>query len=643
MQINEILALEKQGKLPPEAVSALNEARDKGLIVGNELVAKKEPVSKPPVSSPPEREPLSLFQKLGGRSTAEDVGGTLGGIAGGLLGLGGGPAGAVGGALLGSGLGGAAANQIVSLLSGDQPNNLSESSLQALQAGTKQAAFELVPPALRAVGSGTAKIAGNLLGVNTPQAKKLAGEAVRTKIPLGALDVTDSSLTRGASKVFGVMPFVGGPIRKSKISIGEAITKKAEKILIELGPNVGLSKLSSNLQESAKATSKEFKEVAGDLYKKFETLASDSKIIDTKDISVAARETIEQFTKDAPILNNGKKLDLLKDNEIIERIAQLSDLPEKISVPEFRAIQKQLNSLLRSEKGLDFNAIANVKSSLESALKTVDTSGLDNADEVISALNSANKFYSEGITKFQTATSKKLGRVDKNIFGSNFFKAGTVEADELINTLKNIKSPTALKNLREVIGEDVFSQFRRGWIEDSMRKSVKQSNVSGEIVNEIDPKSLANSLGFTGAKIDREVIEELFKGSNVSPERMDRFLRLMSKAEAKFVPDPSTFLTRRIILAGPGSVLKLLGLGATAASASGAVVGIGPIKAGVLFLTGRQLSKALSSPKALSVLQAGIANPPQTADAAKALALRLITAMPEEFEEQNMNRPTEQN
>ena len=332
-------------------------------------------------------------------------------------------------------------------------------------------------------------------------------------------------------------------------------------------------------------------------------------------------------------MNNGRKLDIAKDHEIMNRLRDLTELGENINIKEFRSIQRQLNRLMSSETGLGFKQLKTVKSSLEGSLNSIseEVAGKD----VVSALKAANEFYSNGMKMFETATAKKLGRVEKNIFGSSVFKPGTAEAEEVVRLLQRTKSPTAIKHFRDLVDDKTFKEFRRDWFEQAFKRAEVKVPVGEMNINEISPVMLAKELGLRGTRVEEGVMRNLLEGSNVNPARLDRFLRLMEKSEAKFVPNPSTFLTRRIVLAGPKSLARLAGFGGGAAAGVGAsaIPAIGPIKVGVFFLTGRQFAKALSSPKALNVLQSQYRNIPRNQQAWTSLALRLIDSMPEEFEE----------
>lgn len=658
--ISGLIRLERQGKLPEKAASLLLRAREKGLIKGNELT-KAQPIEQPAQETPtffgePQPGPdtdiqvpggvlpqadlsvlsrlpkPSLFQQIGGRGLVEDVGGTIGGFAGGALTK------TPQGAVLGGGLGGAAATNILDLVTGQtsrKPGLLGviEDLQKAGGAGTKQAAFEAAGPIVSNIAGGTVRGAGRLLGVRTPEARILAKEAIEAKIPLGAIDVSEKQFVKGSAKVLGVMPFVGGPLRKSKEGIATALAKKSEIILDELGPNVDLTELGVNTVKAAKRTNQAFKRLSTEFYKNFESLASTEDIIPTQGVRDSAQKLINEFIEDAPVLNNGKLLDIAKDHEIMNRLGDLTKLGDNINIKEFRSIQRQLNRLMSSETGIGFRQLKTVKGALEGSLNSInpETAGAD----VVSALKVANKFYANGIKTFETATAKKLNRVEKNLFGASVFKPGTAEAEELIRLMQRTRSPTAISNFRDLVGDDTFKQFRRDWFEQAFTRAEVRVPVGEQIINEISPVSLAKELGLRGTKVENSVMKALLDGSTVTPERIDRFLRLMEKSEAKFVPNPSTFLTRRIVLAGPKSLARLAGFtgGAAAGTAASAIPAIGPIKVGAFFLTGRQFAKMLSSPKALSAMQASFKNPPRSSQAWKAQALRIIDTMPEEFEE----------
>ena len=137
---------------------------------------------------------------------------------------------------------------------------------------------------------------------------------------------------------------------------------------------------------------------------------------------------------------------------------------------------------------------------------------------------------------------------------------------------------------------------------------------------------LSNPEGLLGpgpSKTNRQTLEALLEGSNVSVDRLDGFLKVVGKIQSSPTGDPATFLTRRIILGGGLVAGAAIG---TQFADPGSI--LAPISLGTFIVSGRALSRLLSSPKGLALLREGF-EPNLTTQQFLAFAQRFTRAFPD--------------
>ena len=145
-------------------------------------------------------------------------------------------------------------------------------------------------------------------------------------------------------------------------------------------------------------------------------------------------------------------------------------------------------------------------------------------------------------------------------------------------------SPTAIKDLRKLIGDDNFSRVSRKVIDNAFKTSTKK-DINGIFFN---PNILEEQLGLVGKK-QSEILENITKGTNLDPQKL-KDLILVSKYHVNMpIPDVSSFIQRRAMLGGVSSIM------------GGAVMGAGiissPLSAVPLIYMTKKGSKFFASPK----------------------------------------------
>ena len=606
----------------------------------------------PAAESPPSKE--GLFVERSGITTALEVAPAM---AGGVLGLPLGPVGVIGGGALGAAAGRGLSNlakEIESqirqgkLVSGiaeelediatGHSNKLvrgaTRQSLDMLQAGTTDLAFGTGFSALGRLGSKGLTYAGRLSGAQSPEVRQIIQEARDGNLSIGAIEL-DKPFFSSAGRVAGVIPIIGGPIRKE--AGGKAIKASNEftHILDDISPPVDLSKLGVDFTKAGKRTLDARRTLANARYDRMhETLGNISELLTSAGESPVVVPTKNLRQKAAELIGQGDTLPttaegrvvgipLSSDREFTQALSGFTDLPEFITPQQLEALQKNLNRAARGRSGNqmsanEFRIINNLNSATWDDLSQINLPP-NVADDAIQSIQKAKQAWVDLKSLEETAAAGKFKRADRNFFGAGFEKIGSAEIDEIadmfVSSQSSLRSPEFIQGLEDLVGVKNRKALARAIIERAAnpteavaRATVDQAGATRGGTTDIvtfSASQMRQRLGLTvprqlgpgASRRNREALKRLLSGSGVSAERLDSFLRSVERIQGSPVGDPSTFLGRRIVLGG-----ALFGAGAVGAGAVGA---LGPVGVGAFVLTARQFSKLISSPGGLKLLREG--------------------------------------
>ena len=161
-------------------------------------------------------------------------------------------------------------------------------------------------------------------------------------------------------------------------------------------------------------------------------------------------------------------------------------------------------------------------------------------------------------------------------------------------------APTILLALEKLVGRDLLRQAAKLHVDDAVRRATEIVDVFGRDVAFLNPRKLESNLGFLSAeKGQKEGLAFLLKRADVNIEDLRELIDVAKNIEG--VGDPAQFVKRRAIIGGVSGATALAGVG-------GAVlVGADPtlstfVTFGALTLLSRDLSRIISSPKALKAM-----------------------------------------
>jgi len=552
-------------------------------------------------------------------------GGAIAGIPGAIVG-------GIGGGVLGAVGAGQAYDILESYFKGENLD-LDDTAKQALKDIKRESMFSLgaasipgLKPMITRILSKRGK--GEMV---SKEVKQLYDAGKRVGVNVLPLDIS-GSLGKGWGKVVGVFPVAGSPLKRAATTRATQIESVKNQILNDIAPNATLSELGVDMFNAAKNTNKEFRNISSKLYNSFYKQADkiNKPFVPSKNIKIEAQKAIDDFLKNRPVsvttkIVSGKATPLIKSvdksslkglrnkqfklqvrkpiganiNKSYEQyIKGLSNLEDFITPAQVKQIKKDLAEFSKGIVGKDGGGVfklSKIAGATESSLRdftkyNLSAFGTDpkvskqSLNKLVNELKKADEFYANGIKLFQRTAGQQFTKADKNIFLSGFSKPGSVEPDELFGHVLKSGSPSAIKDLRSLIGNENFSKVSRKVIDNAFKASTKK-DINGIFFN---PNMLEEQLGLVGRK-QSEILENITKGTNLNPQKL-KDLILVSKYHVNMpIPDVSSFIQRRALLGGVSSL------------AGGAVMGAGilssPFASVPLIYMTKKGSKFFASPK----------------------------------------------
>lgn len=556
-------------------------------------------LSDPGVPSPteaPQRTP-TITRLTGGlvtRPGAVMVGGTLGGVAGGVATIPGGAAiGVIGGGAVGAGLGSLAfdlADEVAEIFTGDEPPDRGGAfgpSKKALEEAGEDLLFSGGIVGLGPVFRSIKPAVGRMLGIGDDAARLVARPGGQALTPI---QVTKSKAVKGIARVVGVFPFMNKPLHTSAAKTGAAVSDQFDDILDTLAPNATISDLGVDLTKAARGRFVKFRRVAGALYKRFDDLASAAstkEIIPTGDMRIAAGAINQADDAGRIALKGGGQLKSPIADPTSDFIRQLDDLPNAITITQARQLQRDLNEAMTksASDGFDISRLLGIKKGLEAGINSprVDLLPQKEADKIVRALRRANGFYAEAIKPFKTTTAGRFGRVDRNIFRSKAFKAGSINEDEVFNAVLNARSPEAISDLRRLVGPKKMGDVSRKFLVNAWNASAGGGGKGAAV--DLDLDGFARRVGLDDDS-GKSALKEMLAGSGVGVKDLENLIDVAKAGNSVTVPDSSVFIQRRITLGGIRSLLGGLGMGASlVANPISTATGILMVRRGVQILS----------------------------------------------------------
>lgn len=604
-KLDDMLLAERRGILPPDMQRDLTLARQRGLVP--HLPQAGPPARQAEAQSlqaleqqRPEVE--SMLRRRGGledvtggfvnRPAFEMTGATLGALGGAGLGAIGGAAtgpGAPVGIPAGTALAGAAGGALGAAAGGLVFETADE--FIRFMRGTQRGEEDPLGPTKRAIRSGAEEgivtaaagplgvalkklgrpLRGKAAGILNRQAARIIDIAQARGIDIGTQQLSPRAAIKAFPNVLGVFPFVAGPIKKGQAKVVGQLNDAAADMLNTLAPTSTSHDVGKSLTGAAVKRFRKFNNVAAAFYDRFFKLADElpaevADIVPTESIVTETAKQAETAARTAVPLTSGGNLAAFSDDMVGDFLQQLSLLPDRITVNAARGLERELNRVLKrgAVEGLDTSRLMGMKDALETAKNNLDITRVppEQAQEILAAWTKANGFFSGTRKIFETATAGRFGRVDRNIFEHGVFKAGSINTDEVFDTVFRARSPEALTDLRRLVGPREFQQASRQFLGTQFDKSVAVAREGTLLPDQFSAQKFERLLGL-GTDEGRNALKEMLKGSRLSLQSFDNFLDVAKVATNIKIRDPSTFVMRRFLLGA--------GLGGSAMVGAGTV------------------------------------------------------------------------
>jgi hypothetical protein len=504
------------------------------------------------------------------------IAGTIGGAIAGSL------PGAVAGATGGTAAGSLAYDYLGDLLAPDMPSpSTKERFIDAGITGATSGALTAVAPVVakpieatvRGIASGFksgSKFASDKIKGVTPSADKSVGVVERglgitddavakanllgkEGVELSVGQASSSPLIQGAYNLTSRMPIVGKPgldqMRKSFGQIDEALKKrtKIDKPLTE-------SERSDLINKFGKQKFDEWRKSYQALYKQADDLnIAKGDFFDASIISSIANNTIKQKSKLAvmpkDVTTTLKKIKKLKDKQLAFKDVDALDTRLTDLAKKYDPARSQIPN------NTAYQAVIRLQKQLSKQLKNPnDEAGIlyQQADEQFASF-----------MKFVDETS--LGREFQKTVGRGALRPGIgkppiKKAEDLYkNAFGENKSPQAIKELRELIGDEQVDVLAANYLDDIFTKYIRSDKRNFT--------KLYDELGFSNkSSLNYEATKELLKTyKNTSVKDLENFLGAI-KQFPEILPDVNTFIMRSGALRaasnlGPSAVVGAAGAG----------------------------------------------------------------------------------
>ena len=619
---------------------------------------------------------------LGGSRAAAIM---TGATAGSMYGAGGGPFGMVTGGLLGAMGGSLGYDALVDAQkSGLGVDALKVDALQnyrvpdryermrnALREGTYDAGFNVGLQALRPVRGAIGDFFLNYgLGVGRKQ-KDAIRQAASQGVKIGIPEASRFVLVRESANILGRFPIIGTAFKDAQKMRASDVFREADSLFATYGPLTDIAQQSQNLVKMGTKQFKKFRGEVNEMYRQAKDMAKrNNSKFDTSQIIETARKIktdllSEQFDRygrkiikepDAPIAAlpsvkspafKGKTKSVLsfkKSDEAMEPVTKafdelttdLTKMKRVQNVDQLAGIAKRLNKIIEMGKragvNKDMPEVLALKKSIEEAMRTTGDT------KVGQAFKAADDYFSNGMQKFETATAKKFGQVDRKVFDAGFAVPGSKEADQLYNTLISETSPETIKNLRRLLGPSksipLFKAAARQRLDDAFKAGTSNLENRG-----FDKEAFLKQMGILDPKsANAAATNELFSRGVGDVSEIRAFADLAETALQQGVPDISTFVSRRAILGGPKSALRSLIPLSAAGSSSFVIPGTGIPELFLGYYLAKTGSQALANPRLFKSLQQVMRYRDQPKVAAGAM-MRVIQLMPDDTRQMETTPP----
>lgn len=521
----------------------------------------------------------------------EILGGTAGAIGGFFVG---GIPGAAAGAGLGAGSGSLAADFLGDLLAPDMPAPSAEERLKdaATTAVVDTALTAAVPVAGKALKPAVTKIVDRFTSAKetlkkqapdaqtqigflerslglTDEAAQQAKELAKEGVPLSLGQASSSPFVRGVYNLSSRMPIAGAPGQKQLL---ETFQKVDDALNARIAPTARLKPLTETerskiIQEFGLESFNKWRNTYKSVYKRAEKLnQAKGDYFDLRNLALTSRAAIPRSElADMP-------QDLLNFVGDIEK-----NVAKKINFNDVKLIDERLSSLSKKydpargeiPNNTAFRAITRIQDQLKREIRNPQ-------DEAGRLMSAGDRLFKE----YMAVVEGKTGKEFQKALGRGALRPGIGRPpsqrleDLYAKTFGDVKSPEAVKDLKNLIGTDRVNTLAANYLDDVFTKYLRGDKK--------DFGKLYNELGFDNLKSKKfEATKELLKDYQyTSADDLYKFMNIL-KDFPEALPDVNTFILRSGLLRsaqslGPSALIGTTGI--QVGGGAGALAGFGLLR-----------------------------------------------------------------
>lgn len=525
--------------------------------------------------------------------TLEVIGGIGGAIGGAFTG---GPVGAVAGAGGGSATMSLAVDFLGDLISPDMPSPTAKERLTdaaitgAIDSGLTAAVpvvGKTLSPLVRKTIQGGQKVSDKIktsipssekgvglvergLGI-TDDAVQKANILGKENIELSLGQASSNPLMQGAYNLTSRMPLVGNPGRKQLEQVFTQVNKALDK---RISPSAKLKPLTESersdlIKEVGLENFNTWRKSYSKIYKKADSInKSKGAFFDMTPLAnTANRVTSPSKFTDAP-------------KEIVDLLDELKiNKGNKIKFVDVKALDTRLTDLSKKYDPAKSDVPNNYAFRTSNALLDTMKKQLRNPSDKAGRLYlSGDKMFKQFMQKVENKTGKEFQKaLGRGALRPGIGRPPTARIEDLYNrTFGQNKSPEAVRELRNLIGDNNVNRLAGSYLDDVFKKYIKPDG--GDFNKLFDELGLSNP-----GSLKYEATEELLKTyKNTSIKDLSNFLGAL-KQFPEVLPDVNTFIMRSGALRAASNIGPSAVIGATGAGAG--VPGIG-----MLYLVNKFLS-----------------------------------------------------
>ena len=450
-------------------------------------------------------------------------------------------------------------------------------------------------------------------------------------------------------KPLGILPFIGGGLRNSKGVRIKQLNNIFDNMLAKIAPTskyteLGVSIFNTGVQKfkSMKNTSAQLWKEAFDLHKSLgdPTVLNANKLFGSL-MDLGQGKILREFvgmTDNRGVIRSFDDLkesgwfrvndmERLTNNAAVKDFFNWANKTQKsiieqggnISYEQLRQWNGKLNSYYNDivNQGTQMNKefakiLKSIKIGLDDAISpgSIDISKIADpelANQLINAHKAANNFTINFKTLFESPAANSFGVFVKNIFDTGL-DITKKDIDLMLDQILKIKSPTTLFDLKTILGDKVFKDVAKEFVDRAFQSARGQFDVAEQTIGGIgsktsrdkvlkfDPGALAKALGFDIRNLD-ERGKFLLKEAGIDPQFLRNFIDYGAFETGIKIGDPSSYLQRSAQIKGLQPFIRGI-VGSGAAVGAGVGLGAGPGFAGLLglMISRYGLTKVLGNP-----------------------------------------------